>query len=280
MKVSLKPDLGMSSTKSAVNPLCTMPAGPRAACWRLLVCFGLLLVVGPGCNYTRLTAVAGVLTRKELQSGGTGLAAITALGGGEPLMTEQIANRVETQFHEARPWLAITPLETLRATFEPSAYQQTVALMGEHGDWAPDDLFPFQALTNTCRYILLVNVSGAYPGKYSYWSPTAESLFTSMLYMALFGWWDRSCRSSPSENQPETEWERVDSDTFTVETTFGIFDLESRQMVWLAVGRTRMSRDRRGELPAYPTTHGGLSEPWLVDAVDRIAAVVAAHLPK
>lgn len=70
----------------------------------------------------------------------------------------------------------------------------------------------------------------------------------------------------------------MDSDTLPVETTFGSFDLESPLLVWRAVGPTRMSQDRSGEMLAYPPTDGSVFEPWLADAVDRIAAVVAALL--
>jgi hypothetical protein len=178
---------------------------------------------------------------------------------------------VEEQFQSARPWLRIVPLDQVRKRFEPAEYRQALKQISEGADWAPADLAVFDRLTNETRYVLLINIRAAGEHQGSYSSHDAFSVLLAAIFHTTLS---------------STDYDQTSYSTLKTEFVFGIFDLDSHTMVWIASAETKLRRN--GDTvhivespPGTVTTPAPPAPiPSLVEALDRVVPKIVQRLPK
>jgi len=243
---------------------------------------GVLLVtlLLSGCTYTRLTRYGNDLTRRELEPAGLAIAAVTALGGGEAAPADAIATQIEKRFRSARPWLHVQALTSVRTNFNAVEYQQALRQISEGEDWSPVDLEFFSRLTNHTRYLLLVNLRGQREHQGSYQSPNAISLAFAFLWSAIFDHDSDYSSDEWDDSGPEIQMDTTKYGTLTLETQLGIYDLQTRKMVWLASVKTKLREAETflNDDPRIETTEA--PSPSGLEAVGKAVKVAAGRLPK
>jgi hypothetical protein len=231
----------------------------------------LVLLLETGCTYTRMTGFGGDLTRKDIEPQGLAIGGVTAMGGGEPIFADDVARKVEEQFRSARPWLRMVPLDQVRKRFDPTEYHQALKQISEGADWAPADLAVFDRLTNDTRYVLLVNIRAAGEHQGSYSSPGTLAYITAVIFHTF---------------DSSTDHDQTSYGTLKTEIVFGIFDLDSHTMVWIASAETKL-RKKGATVHVIESPPGTATTPVppapipsLIEALDRVGPKIVQRLPK
>ncbi len=228
------------------------------------VAMSLLVVWLAGCASTRVTLSGGDLTRQQLENGGLAFGGMTVLGDGDFPEADAASRRIEDQFHAHRPLLAVTSLAKIREGFAQGDYQKTLMQLSQQDHWAPGDVAPFDWITNTCRYLLLVNVSGLAERRYT-------DYVSGFLVTLMFG------RVNPDD---EPHYDRVKVATRKVEVTFYVFDLKDKKLIWLATASSKLNAvvdttvSKEAEGPVGPKM------PPIFDAIVAASEHVANRLPR
>jgi hypothetical protein len=184
-----------------------------------------LLFLFTGCHATKMVYRDRGFDAAALQAGGLAVVAVTRPEFADYYAAPYIAERVEEQLKRAWPGLAVLPLKEVRQLLgETNHFQLEEAFRGPAV--LPEDKFPLlQPLNGKVRYALLIDVR----------EDNASNDYGSSV-----------TRTETQERDPktgevvstsvETEYSAGWSFYRHVKALFIIYDLDTRQHVWIALG--------------------------------------------
>lgn len=227
-----------------------------------------VLGLAAGCAHPRVVYRDSTFTGPNLQTGGLAIGAVLARGGGQFERDEDAAQTVRDRLRERHPGLRIEPLGEVKKAFAPAQYSALLTRLDDLTVWTDRDLAPFAGLSNSVRYLLLVEILDTDVGRGQ--NDTAE--------------WE-------SSSYTDTRGDHYSSDVFAgfravkyttrrTRAMFLVYDLALRRPVWEARGQgtVRVINSDFSRVTRPQASWPGL--PDIVSGLDRLAQRVAKKLPR
>jgi hypothetical protein len=235
--------------------------GARFARRGLLLAALLSALLAGGCHTARVVRANPSFTRMNLEGGGLAIGAVTALGGGEYVAAEALAEKVAGQFVAARPWLKIVPLEETRAAFPAGGHAELMRQMAGAGRWDDPDFRAFRCVSNRARYVLVVDVAQSKDQR-----------------MAAVNYHDDL--ASHAMRSP-LDYDVVVGGTREAALVFYLYDTARDQVVWVVTGSATLRALSRQS--AYKSIYDPIAPPGTPSVVEVggvIAKAAARALPR
>lgn len=177
-----------------------------------------------------------------LQAGHVAVGAVTRPDTDDYYAAEPIALRLFEQLHYHWPRVRVTPMTEVIRVVGAGPHKQMQEDFRGDGVLTPDQLTPLQLLKEHARYVLLVDIREEFSGWHSPWIQFQSTT--------------ASDDSSTTGGAEQTVYESKLSHKRFMRALFIIYDLETRQHVWIATASghgkfTNAARSTEGP-PAVP----------------------------
>jgi len=236
-----------------------------------LVC-GMIGLLAAGCASTQVEHRNLSLHRRALTESGLAILAVTALGGGDYSASDAVAASFQKELTRLRPTVSVLSLDSVRKTFDATAYETLLKQVDEDRSWTPERLASFGSLTNRVGFGMAIEIREA---NERHWKHEHQA-FGDWLMDVIFTMIDKDYE--PSED--DIEYVTVKGATRKVGILFAIYDLRSKEPVWAAIARAKLRATVSLPSASAEVQVVDAAAPSPVEGFDRIVGSVIKRLPK